>query len=65
MEFEILDSSVEIAEELGKEYADVLQALRTCSSKGLFPMRGPGNITLHYDARGKLVKVVPANWINL
>lgn len=59
------DVDIEVAEELSDDYADVLKALRKCERIGLFPFKSQGNITLHYDSRGKLVKIVPAHWVGL
>lgn len=55
----------ETAQELRPEYVEVLKALIITSQQGMFPMKGSGSITLHYNEKGVLVKVVPSLYIKL
>jgi len=55
----------EIIQELQPEYTEVLKALVITASQGYFPMRGSGSITLHYNDKGMLVKVVPSPHIKV
>ena len=53
------------SQEITGPYVEVVQALRTLEANHLFPLRGAGNITLHYDKQGRLNKIVPQPWIEL
>jgi len=55
----------EIAQELSPEYTEVLKALMKLEKEGLFPLPDSGQIVLHYDENGKLVKIVPSPWIKV
>ena len=48
----------EISQELRPEYVEVLKALIKANQLGFFPLKAGGNIMLHYDDNGKLVKIV-------
>ena len=55
----------EVAHELQPAYTEVLRALMVCESRGSFPLRGSGNVVLHYNEEGKLVKVVPSHYVKV
>ena len=55
----------EISQELRPEYVEVLKAFLLLSSQGLFPMRGSGNITIHYNEKGTIVKIIPSPHIKI
>ena len=46
-------------------YVDVVQALRTLETQGFFPLRTSGNITLHFNKQGDLIKIVPSLHIDI
>ena len=46
-------------------YVDVVQALRILEANHLFPLKTSGNITMHFDKQGDLVRIVPTVYLDL
>lgn len=62
---EVVSETKEIAEELKPQFAEVLRALMKLETKGLFPFQSSGQIVLHFNDMGQLVRITPSPTVRL